>query len=34
MLVVKRNEWLENLVKNETMQFIDVDSIINHQIAA
>jgi len=34
MLVVKRNEWLENLVKNETMQFIDIDSLVNESIAA
>jgi len=34
MLVVKRNEWLEKLVQNETMQFIDIDSILEESIAA
>jgi hypothetical protein len=34
MLVVKRNEWLENLNKNETMEFIDIDSLVSESIAA
>jgi len=34
MLVVKRNEWIDNLVKNETMQFIDIDSLVEQKIAA
>ena len=34
MLVVKRNEWIDNLIKNETMQFIDIDSLIEQKIAA
>jgi hypothetical protein len=27
MLIVKRNEWIDNLVKNETMSFIDVNEL-------
>lgn len=34
MLVVKRNEWIDNLIKNETMQFIDIDSLVEQKIAA
>lgn len=34
MLVVKRNKWLENLVKNETMQFIDIDNLVQQKVAA
>ena len=34
MLVVKRNEGIDNLIKNETMQFIDIDSLVEQKIAA
>ena len=34
MLVVKRNEWIDNLIQNETMQFIDIDSLVNQKQAA
>lgn len=34
MLVVKRNEWLENLVKNETMSFVDIDDLVTQKVAA
>ena len=29
MLVVKRNEWLDNLVNNETIQYVDIDKIVS-----
>lgn len=34
MLVVKRNEWIDNLIKNETMQFIDIDEMVQQKQAA
>ena len=34
MLVVKRNEWIDNLIKNETMEFINIDELVEHKIAA
>ena len=34
MMVVKRNEWLDNLIKQETMQFIDIDSLVDQSKAA
>ena len=34
MLVVKRNEWIDRLVSNETVQFIDIDLLVDKQIAA
>ena len=34
MLVVKRNEWIDNLINNETMQFIDIDEMVQVKQAA
>jgi len=34
MLVVKRNEWIDNLINNETMQFIDIDEMVQQKQAA
>lgn len=34
MLVVKRNEWIDNLINNETMQFIDIDEMAQVKQAA
>jgi len=34
MLVVKRNEWIDNLCQNETMQFIDIDEMVQLKQAA
>ncbi len=34
MLVVKRNEWIDNLIKNETMQFINIDEMVALKEAA
>ena len=31
MLVVKRNEWLDNLVGAKNMQFIDIDQVVANQ---
>jgi hypothetical protein len=31
MLIVKRNEWIDNLSKNETMTFIDVNELAKEQ---
>ena len=28
MMVVKRNEWIDSLIQNETVQYIDVDNIV------
>jgi hypothetical protein len=33
MMVVKRNEWLDSLAQNETMQFINVDELTQKQAA-
>ena len=34
MLVVKRNEWIDNLIQNETMQYINIDELVEQKIAA
>ena len=34
MLVVKRNEWIDSLCQNETMQFIDIDEMVQLKQAA
>jgi hypothetical protein len=34
MLVVKRNDWIDNLTNNETMQFIDIDNLVQQKVAA
>ena len=34
MLVVKRNEWLENLVGAEGMEFIDIDAMVEEKKTA
>jgi hypothetical protein len=33
MLIVKRNEWLDSLVKNETMTFVDVNELAKQRKA-
>ena len=34
MMVVKRNEWIDNLIQNETMQYINIDELVEQKIAA
>jgi hypothetical protein len=34
MIVAKRNEWLDNIINNETMQFIDIDNLVQQKVAA
>ena len=34
MMVVKRNEWLDNLVGDSNMQFINVDELVAEQTVA
>ena len=34
MLVVKRNEWLESLMGEQHMQFINVDELVAEKKAA
>jgi len=34
MLVVKRNEWIDTLINNETMQFINIDEMVQIKQAA
>lgn len=34
MMVAKRNEWLDSLANNETMQFIDVNNLVANSQAA
>ena len=33
MMVVKRNEWIDSLIENETIQYIDVDSVVMRDAA-
>lgn len=34
MMVVKRNEWLDNLVNNQTINYIDVNEMVGEKVAA
>lgn len=34
MMVVKRNEWIDNIINNETMQYINIDELVEQKIAA
>ena len=34
MLVVKRNEWIDNLYNQETVQYIDIDNLVQQKVAA
>jgi hypothetical protein len=34
MMVVKRNEWLDNLHNNKEMNFVDIDALAKTQQAA
>ena len=34
MMVVKRNEWIDSLTQNETMQYINIDELLEQKVAA
>src|SRR5210317_1353175 len=34
MLVVKRNDWIDSLYNQETVQYIDIDNLVQQKVAA